>query len=195
MEKSFQLILSNYELSNHPFYIAWNAGMLKKEQLAAYASGYGRFIRIIPFGWEMAGEREIAKSESAHYLLWALFDRSLNGSSEISEGIVATRPLVKQSLSNFSSSAEAIGTLYAFEVQQPITAASKLKGIREHYQDWNMDENYFKVHIGDDGEPELLEKKLALLNEEEQQIAKLAFADTCIGLWNALSAIMDIQQN
>ncbi len=195
MEKPFQLILSNYELSNHPFYIAWNAGLLKKEQLAAYASGYGRFIRIIPFGWELAGESEIADTECSHYLLWQLFDKSLNGGSEFREGIAATRPLVKQSLSNFSSYAEAVGTLYAFEAQQPVTAASKLKGIREHYKDWNMDEKYFKAHIGDDGEPALLEKKLALLNEEEQLLAKRAFADTCIGLWNALSAIMDIQQN
>ena len=61
MERLFAHVFEQYNLLQHPFYLAWNEGHLTKEQMAVYAGEYGSFIQLISEGWHAAGEQAIAQ--------------------------------------------------------------------------------------------------------------------------------------
>lgn len=182
--------LSKYNLLNHPFYLAWNEGKLTREQLSLYAEQYGSFIKLISKGWQVANEESIATEEQGHYILWQKFGESLNKENK-NTSLSAVDELVKSTSDNYKNYAGALGALYAFEVQQPGTATSKLAGLKKHYSKWNVDETYFKIHADDIEEPELLEKKINVLSEDDKLIAANACETTCKLLWNALTEIYE----
>lgn len=190
MQSLFSPVFEQYNLLQHPFYLAWNEGRLTKEQMAVYATEYGSFIQLISNGWQAAGEQAIAKEEEEHYTLWKNFAESLdikNTGTTISE----VNELVGSVKNFFGSYAGALGALYAFEAQQPATATSKLEGLKKHYSNWHADETYFTIHQADFEEPALLEEKINLLSKEEKLVAALACERTCSLLWNALTGIME----
>ena len=55
-----------------------------------------------------------------------------------------TRQLVMTARELFTDYATALGALYAFEAQQPSTAASKLEGLERHYQLPDNARTYFE---------------------------------------------------
>ncbi len=190
MQTLFSPVFEQYNLLQHPFYLAWNAGRLTKEQMAVYADEYGSFIQLISKGWKAAGEQAIAMEEEEHYVLWKNFAESL-GTKKMRANISQVNELVSSVKNCFGSYAGALGALYAFEAQQPATAASKLEGLKKHYSDWHPDETYFTIHQADFEEPALLEKKINSLSKEEKLVAALACEETCSLLWNALTGIME----
>jgi pyrroloquinoline-quinone synthase len=194
MNNSFSETFKQYNLLQHPFYLAWNEGTLTRGQLALYAAEYGSFIKLISKGWQQTGEQEIAQEEIEHFELWQHFAGSI-GSTSIAANLPSVKQLVSTTESNYTSYAGALGALYAFEAQQPATATSKLEGLRKHYSSWNADETYFKVHENDLHEPAMLEAKINMLNESDKAIAESACASTCKALWDALSGIMEAQLN
>jgi pyrroloquinoline-quinone synthase len=190
MQRLFSSVFEQYNLLQHPFYLAWNEGRLTKEQMAVYASKYGSFIQLISEGWEVAGEQAIAAEEQEHYTLWRLFAKSLTA-TDTGAGIREVNELVNSVKNSFGSYAGALGALYAFEAQQPATASSKLEGLKKHYGSWQADETYFTIHQADVEEPALLEEKINALSKEEKLVAALACEETCVRLWNALTGIME----
>jgi len=190
MQRLFTPVFEQYNLLQHPFYLAWNEGRLTKEQMAVYAGEYGSFIQLISEGWETAGEPAIAKEEEEHYVLWKNFAASLN-TKGTEAGIKEVNELVNSVQNSFGSYAGALGALYAFEAQQPATASSKLEGLKKNYSSWQADETYFDIHQADFAEPALLEEKINSLSKEDKLVAALACEETCSLLWNALSGIME----
>jgi len=194
MIKKLSQSLEQYNLLQHPFYLAWNEGKLSRAQLALYAGEYGSFINLISKGWQQAGETAIAKEETEHFVIWQRFASSI-GSQAIGDSLPAVKQLVSTSEANYQTYAGALGALYAFEAQQPGTTSSKLVGLRKHYGSWKADETYFEIHANDFDEPALLLDKINQLNETDLAAALAACESTCKALWDALSGIMDAQLN
>jgi pyrroloquinoline-quinone synthase len=163
--------------------LAWNEGKLTRKQLALYSCEWGTFIRQISKGWKIAGEHKIAAEEMEHFKLWEKFADSICPQM-ICSRLKPSIQLLWTTENNFKRYASALGALYAFELQQPATAKSKLEGIRKHYK-----------HVDDWQEPRLLAEKISALHEHEKAIANKACADQCIALWDALSGIMDEKMN
>src|SRR4029078_4017621 len=132
MQALFSPVFEQYNLLEHPFYLAWNEGRLTKEQMGVYAAGYGSFIQLISKGWQAAGEQAIAREEEEHYVLWKNFAESL-ATKNIRANISQVHELVSSLKNCCGSYAGALGALYAFEAQQPATAFSKLEGLKKHY--------------------------------------------------------------
>lgn len=179
-------IVSQWNLLNHPFYQAWSAGTLPVESLRDYAREYGAFIRELPAGWQVQNDAETAHEEEEHVELWEAFAHALG--THISE---AERPAVKQLVQTarqlFADPVTALGALYAFEVQQPATAQSKLEGLTTHYRLPDGVRPYFEVHSVNHHEAEKLLARLSALSEAEQARALQACEQMCRALWDALS--------
>ena len=191
--KFFTEIFSAYNLLDHPFYIAWSEGSLTRSQLSLYAKQYGSFIKLISEGWQHVNEETIAVEEEEHYELWQKFGGSLN--KEVTNvSLPAVDELVSTTRENYQIYAGALGALYAFEAQQPATATSKLKGLKEHYNKWRVDETYFTIHANDIEEPALLEEKINALSAEDRSFAYDACASTCRLLYSALTNIYDYSE-
>src|SRR5690606_18245000 len=97
--------------------------------------------------------------------------------------------LVETSDKLFADRAASLGALYAFEAQQPHTAASKLEGLRAHYALPESAEIYFDVHKDDWDEPALLRERMAALTPEEQKTAAAACEQMARALREALDGL------
>lgn len=180
-------IVTGYDLNTHPFYTDWRAGTLPKEKLQDYSSEYGAFVGTIAAGWDTIGETHYADEERVHERLWADFRSELKGKS------VASKPetfvLVTAAESLFAQPATAVGALYAFEAQQPITSRTKLEGLNEHYPMSDDAKEYFKVHADDFNEAEDLRTMVAKMSDEEFARTKTACGVVCAAMWGALDGV------
>ena len=183
-------LIAKKNLLAHPFYQAWSAGTLPVEALKTYAREYGAFIAGIGLGWERAGYSDIAKVEDGHARVWErTFAQSL-GTSVGEPETPEVCALIEVEGELFAERATAIGALYAFEAQQPYTAQSKLKGLKEHYS--QLPENtgiYFELHENDFDEPAMLAQAIAAMSDDERAEAEAACARMSSALYDALSGI------
>jgi pyrroloquinoline-quinone synthase len=184
-------LIAEKNLLEHPFYQAWNRGELPMEALATYAREYGAFIGQVAEGWAMSGDQEIAAEEREHAIIWGDFAAAL-GTQVGSPETAQVKDLTRKVGERFSSSAGALGGLYAFEAQQPYTAGSKLKGLREHYGSLGEKaEHYFVIHETDFAEPALLAERMQALDADGQAEAKAACGEVAEALWDALTGICE----
>lgn len=182
--------IGDLALLNSRFYQAWNEGELPRAALAQYASEYGRFIQMLPAGWETLSDVETAEEEHEHAELWdrfaaALDTRVSNQDSTQVAGLIGTAERL------FSKSNTALGAMYAFEVQQPETSVSKLEGLRQFYPVPAEAEEYFQVHSANHHESEKLLARMSSLSETDQAEAVDACREMSLALWNALDAIYE----
>ncbi|MEX2323147.1 MAG: hypothetical protein WEA29_05185 [Acidimicrobiia bacterium] len=182
--------IAAHPLLEHPFYQAWRDGTLPVASLTTYAGEYGAFIAAIDQGWETVGEYDHAAEERHHADLWVEFARAFG--AEVGE---ATIPEVSQLLETsrrlFAEPATAWGALYAFEKQQPGTAAEKLGGLVAHYgvaEDADAAE-YFRVHAADYHEADGIITSLET-SPELNEAAVAACEEMTQALWDALSGVM-----
>ena len=175
-------------LLEHPFYQAWSAGTLPTTALATYAAEYGAFIGVVADGWETLGEHAHAAEERHHTALWQQFARHL-GTRVGAATLPGVAALVTEATRCFADSAEAAGALYAFERQQPATAASKLTGLRAWYALPAEAEAYFHAHAGNDYEANMLAAHANALGAGAQQRAIAACGRVADALWDALTAV------
>ena len=183
-------IIAKHSLLQHPFYQAWAAGTLPVAALSDYAREYGAFIDTISHGWNVVGEPTIAQIEEEHADLWDNTFASGLGTSVTSPHIPQVAELVEISRELFSERTTALGALYAFEAQQPQTALSKLKGLKEHYT--QLPEScgkYFEVHQEDYDEPALLAAEIDSLSDRDRERALGACGRMARGLYDALTGI------
>jgi len=168
MEKLNKLknLIQEKSILKHPFYKAWSAGLLSREDLRRYTCQYYHHVRAFPT--YVAGI--IANTDSprlrsvlfenlkdeeghppTHLDLWVDFGRSLGltrGEMESSEIYPETRHFVdtfKHVTRNCSASVGA-SALYAYESQIPAVAAEKIKGLGKYNYGPDLDTTFFAVH-------------------------------------------------
>ena len=191
-QQSLDSKIADHNLLDHPFYQAWSAGELSLVTLRSYAREYGAFISTIPQGWEAVDDAEIAAEETEHIDLWADFATGLD--TTVSEAqIPQVKLLVETANALFSERATALGALYAFEAQQPATAASKLAGLKAFYQLPKKVEPYFETHAHNEHEAEILLEQIDELPSESQAMVVEACEQMSVALWNALTGIHDAE--
>jgi pyrroloquinoline-quinone synthase len=177
-----------HSLADSPFYQAWSMGTLSSAALQTYASEYGNFLNLLPIGWQTLGDAETAHEETEHAEMWADFAQSL--AAKIGPvHLTTTQKLIEKAKLLFAEPASAMGAMYAFEVQQPGTASSKLRGLQTHYTNLHADEAYFEVHSHNEHESEKLLKMMEALSPADQQTAIQACAQMSQLLWDALDGI------
>lgn len=191
LKQQFDAIVEEWNLNKHPFYESWRAGTLPVETLRCYAEEYGQLVRLMPSGWSTLASPELVQEEEEHSVMWDDFARCLDTEVPGAAAITETKEMVGNVTELFSRPASAIGALYAFEVQQPETATSKLDGLKEHYPQLNEElySEYFKVHAVNHHESEAVLALAEQLDEAGQAEAVAACERMCKTLWNALTGI------
>jgi len=182
-------IVRQFDLNEHPFYQDWRAGTLPIERLAEYADEWAPFISAVDQGWERIGYPEYAAEEREHDVLWSRFRAALGADREMTRP--QSRALLAVGENAFASVPEALGALYSFEVQQPVTASSKLAGLREHYAG-TVDadaQQYFVEHAVETDEPAMLAARIDALSDAGFARARTACALFSAAAWGALDGV------
>lgn len=187
--EQLQLAVSKRNLLEHPFYQAWSAGTLPLEALRTYAHEYGAFIRLLPNAWGVLQDAETAQEEREHADLWDRFAMALDTRVAHRASVPEVQALAAAAATLFSDAVSAAGALYAFEVQQPATAQSKLAGLKTHYHLPSDVESYFEIHSHNEHEAKKLAARIRALPGVDQSRAVRACAQMAEALWNALSGI------
>ena len=184
-------IVERWNLQRHPFYTAWSAGTLPASALRHYAAEWGAFIGAVPDGWRTLGEHEHAAEEVQHAALWGEFASDLGVEVRAEPQGESGRELVATAQRLFAEPATAIGALFAFEAQQPLTAEAKLQGLNEHYASLGTPGRYFAVHANDYGEAAMLREMAAALTPSQRERSESACAELGEALWTALSGVQE----
>jgi len=164
--------VSPYDLLCHPFYSAWSAGRLTREDLRAYAQDYYHHVEAFPSYLAALGLRledgELRRSVLAnmcdekgvegskgsqavpHSDLWLDFAEGMGSSRNLEwhNPVPEVRQLIRyfQRLANEALPVEALAALYAYESQVPRIAGEKERGLRAMYGADDKTCGYFSVH-------------------------------------------------
>ena len=209
--------INQHHLLCHPFYKAWSAGELSREDLREYASDYYHHVAAFPAYLSalharledgnvrravlhnLCDEEGIGSPDSrSHAELWLDFAEGMGAKreavcrrspvKEINDLISTFRSLVSQ-----RSTAAALACLYAYESRVPRIAQEKARGLRERYGADALTCGYFNLHKTADVRHartwrDLLETVLA--DQPELTEDALSAADQVAqALWQALDAI------
>jgi len=150
----------------HPFYRAWSAGLLRREDLATYARVYYPHVAAFPEYLETAAERAELPAARAELLLnlreerteprphaelWLRFAAAVGADPAAVRAAEATAA-ARECVDEFrrlcgGSTAAALAALYAYESQQPEVSCQKSAGLRAHYGVADPEAlSYFSVH-------------------------------------------------
>lgn len=182
--------IAPHRILDHPFYRSWSEGTLPLPALASYAAEYGAFIDKVAVGWEACDWPEHADEERYHSELWQQFAGAL-GTEIGTPTIPQVNVLLDVCDRLFAAADTAWGALYAFEAQQPETAATKLDGLNEHYDMPEEAKTYFEVHADDLYEAEAIVTHLEGASEEERARAVAACSEMSVALWDALTGVYE----
>src|SRR3990172_11388759 len=183
-------IVKKWELLRNPFYKAWSKGVLTVEAIQLYASEYSHFIKLLPIGWKTIQDEDNSREEEEHSKLWDKFSTAL-GARITKPSLQQTITLVEVAKSLFSSPATSLGSLYAFESQQPATAKSKLEGLIIHYKYPQLVQDYFKIHAENWNESAKLLDSIGKLSYLDQSQVVSSCEEMSSALWNALTGIYE----
>lgn len=157
-------VVATRKLLEHPFYEAWAAGTLTKEDLNFYSRQYWRQVEAFPVYLDRLAERlpdGVAKKtvlenladerDDDHPGLWLRFAQALNAAPL---EVYATAPEAETTdcVKTFEVACTdaplpfALGMLYAYESQTPEVAKTKVEGLKDHYGIDGEDVAYFKLH-------------------------------------------------
>jgi pyrroloquinoline-quinone synthase len=209
--------IAKYDLLCHPFYKAWSAGELTREDLRAYAQDYFHHVESFP-SYLAAFSLRLEEGDLRRAVLANMGDEEGmddSGNSvphselwlDFAEGMGSTRNLqshqpireIDQLIAHFERTAseampaEALAAFYAYESQVPRVAQEKARGLREMY---NADEKtcgYFTLHATADVYhsrvwKNQLEKQVAA-NPETVEAALNSAENAAHMLWKALDGI------
>jgi pyrroloquinoline-quinone synthase len=209
--------IAKYDLLCHPFYKAWAAGELTREELRAYAADYypqvaafpGHLLRLsartldgalrgallMNRADEMGAEDPAGR---AHEELWLDFAEGMGAARDEVRG-QKPLPEVAELVAHFrrvaheGSPAEALAAFYAYESQVPRVAKEKDRGLRELYGADASTCRYFTLHQTADVHharvwKQQLERELTVNPAEEREALEAAEA-AAGALWRALDGI------
>jgi pyrroloquinoline-quinone synthase len=160
-----------YDLLCHPFYKAWSAGELTRDDLREYAEDYYPQVEAFP-GYlaqlgirleegelrhavlanmtdEKGGEDSFGEPERSHSELWLDFVEGMGGRRIPKRRPVgAVRKLISwfHRISSEGTPEEALAAFYAYESQVPHLAQEKNRILRELYGVDEKTRGYFTLH-------------------------------------------------
>jgi pyrroloquinoline-quinone synthase len=211
--------IAEYDLLCHPFYKAWAAGELTREDLQEYARDYYHHVEAFPtylaelgirleegelrravlanMSDEKGGEDLYGEPSPAHSELWLDFAEGM-GASRNMRGHTPL-PAIKRLVSFFhwvaqqGTPEEALATFYAYESQVPRVAQEKARGLEHMYGADGKTRGYFTLHTtADVYHSRVWRQQLAKQLESNPQAAEKALASgeaAAKALWNALDGI------
>lgn len=204
-----------YDLLSHPFYKAWSAGELTRDDLREYAEDYYPHVDAFP-GYlaqlgvrleegdlrravlasmtdEKGGEDSFGEPERSHSELWLDFVEGVGGSRVPKRRPVGeVRKLISwfQRVSSEGTPEEALAAFYAYESQVPRVAQEKDRVLRELYAFDEKTRCYFTLHATADVHHanvwrNQLQKRVKA-NPETAQKALAAAETAAKALWRVL---------
>jgi pyrroloquinoline-quinone synthase len=159
-------LIARRSILEHPFYRAWQAGTLTREQLATYAAVYYPHVAAFPdylratgaHATDPAVRAELADNLSEelfepapHSDLWLAFARGVGGDDGAIRVGAPSRG-AKATVDAFAglcarSAAAGLAALYSYESQQPDVSRQKAEGLRRFYGVSDRESlEYFEVH-------------------------------------------------
>jgi pyrroloquinoline-quinone synthase len=208
--------IAQFDLLCHPFYKAWSAGKLSREDLGEYAREYYRHVKAFPaYLAELSVRLEDGELRRAvlsnlldekggpdpatpeHAELWLDFAEGMGSRRNL--GSHVPLPEVRRLVSFFDDLAaeglpeEALAAFYAYESQVPRVAREKARGLRDMYSADEKTRAYFDLHSTADVYHarvwrEQLESRLKA-NPEAAEKALAAGEAAAKALWRALDGI------
>jgi|SRR5579862_1520135 len=158
--------IARYDLLCHPYYKAWTAGELTRDDLREYASDYYHHVAAFPT-YLSALHSRLEDGEVRRAVLRNLCEEEIDGRAhselwlDFAEGMGADReevgrrePLaeVRELIADFrriareGSAVEALAAFYAYESQVPRVAKSKADGLTQRYGADAKTCGYFTLH-------------------------------------------------
>lgn len=211
--------IGKYDLLCHPFYKAWSAGELTRDDLREYAQDYYHHVEAFPSYLAALGLR-LEEGELRHAVLANMCDeKGVEGRTaresvphselwlDFAEGMGSSRnldwhcplPEVRQLVKHFHRVASegtpeaALAAFYAYESQVPRIAKEKERGLREMYGADDKTCGYFSLHAtADIYHSNVWKKQLAkriAANPETAEAALDAAENAAHALWHALDGI------
>ena len=208
--------IAQYDLLTHPYYRAWSAGELTREDLREYAAEYWAHVSAFPTYLSALhaslqdGElrrtvlRNLADEEGIdvpggrpHSDLWMDFASGM-GAGESEVRARQLQPETQSLIAGFrrlmaQDTGAALAALYAYESQVPRIAEQKAAGLREHYGADEATCRYFTLHRTADVHHAAvwkgaLAEELAAAPEQADRV--LEAAETAArALWTALDGV------
>jgi pyrroloquinoline-quinone synthase len=210
--------IHQYDLLSHPFYKAWSAGELTRDDLRAYAEDYYPHVHAFP-GYlaqlgvrleegelrravlanmtdEKGGEDSFGEPERSHAELWLDFVEGVGGGRVPKRRPVGeVRKLVSwfQRVAGEGTPEEALAAFYAYESQVPRLAQEKDRGLRELYGADERTRGYFTLHaIADVVHAQVWRTQLETrvkANPETAEKALAAAESAAKALWTVLDGV------
>jgi pyrroloquinoline-quinone synthase len=205
--------IARYDLLCHPYYQAWTAGELTREDLREYASDYYHHVAAFP-AYLSALHSRLNDCELRRAVLRNLCEEEIDGRPhselwlDFAEGMGADREQVRQRaplpevcelmgefrrVAREGSTAEALAAFYAYESQVPRVAKAKADGLAERYGADAKTLAYFELHQFADVEHsqvwrDLLSAKIAAHPEQAESALSAAEA-AAQALWHVLDGM------
>jgi pyrroloquinoline-quinone synthase len=210
--------IHKYDLLCHPFYKAWSAGELTREDLREYAEAYYQHVEAFPtylaqlgvrlnegelrravlanLTDEKGGENAFGEPERSHAELWLDFVQGMGGSRlRQHHPVPEVRALITHfhDVSSDGTAEEALAAFYAYESQVPRIAQEKDRGLRELYAADEKTRAYFTLHTtADVYHSQVWRKQLETrikANPKAAEKALTAAEAAAKALWTALDGI------
>lgn len=211
--------IGKYDLLCHPFYKAWSAGQLTRNDLREYAQDYYHHVEAFPsylaaFGMRldegelrravlanMCDEKGVdgrpGRASVPHSELWLDFAEGMGSSRSLEwhSPVPEIRQLVRHfyQVASEGSPEDALAAFYAYESQVPRIAQEKERGLREMYRADDKTCGYFALHATAD----VYHSRVWRKQLEKRIAAKPETADAALDaaeaaarlLWKALDGI------
>jgi len=217
--KQLEARIAPYDLLCHPFYQAWAAGELTRDELRAYAQDYYSHVDAFPsylaaFGLRledgelrravlsnMCDEKGVEGRRGAgavpHSDLWLDFAEGMGSSRNLEwhSPVPEMRQLVRHfhRIAGEGSPEEVLAAFYVYESQVPRIAKEKARGLREMYGADDKTCGYFALHAtADVYHSQVWRKQLEkriAANPEAASRALDAAESAARMLWKALDGI------
>jgi pyrroloquinoline-quinone synthase len=205
--------IAKYDLLCHPYYKAWTAGQLTRDDLREYAADYYHHVAAFP-AYLSAFHSRLADSELRRSVLRNLCDEEIEGRPhselwlDFAEGMGADRdavrgrqplPEVNELIAEFrrvareGSTAEALAAFYAYESQVPRVARQKADGLAQRYGADAKTCGYFELHqFADVEHSDIWRQQLGAevtANPKQAEVALNAAENAAKSLWHALDGM------
>ena len=210
--------IHKHDLLCHPFYKAWSAGELTRDDLREYAEDYYHHVESFPtylaelgirldegdlrravlanMTDEKGGENSYGEPERSHAELWLDFVEGMGGRRiPHRQPIAEIRGLISyfHRVAGDGTPEEALAAFYAYESQVPRIAAEKDRGLRDLYGADEKTRTYFTLHTtADVYHSQVWRKQLEKRIQAHPETAEKALAaaeGAAKALWKALDGI------
>jgi pyrroloquinoline-quinone synthase len=164
--------IGKYDLLCHPFYKAWSAGELNRNDLREYAQDYYHHVEAFPSYLAALGlrledgelrravlanmcdekgvEGRPGKDSVPHAELWLDFSEGMGSSRNLEwhTPVLEIRELIRhfQQVASEGSPEDALAAFYTYESQVPRIAQEKERGLRQMYRADDKTCGYFALH-------------------------------------------------